>query len=248
MFRVAVKTQHNTANDEKFSMMDNGSVLERYKRFRAKGMALNVQLVRQIRSGVLKKYGKDLGIYKNGTLMFDSEDETSILMDYCIHSQRIGKKSFLDTFIEQSSYDPISDEAALLQALKDSHYTVLAVEGTQQDYLVEVTDILQQRTLTLVDTGLGQTAVPGLLIATRLIRVPASDFFMTTGAAMPVRSRAALDGLEQLVTRYASAIDGRGLSVTQEISFEKQLVRLLLRTPSQDKIQYTNPVSAASNH
>jgi hypothetical protein len=39
-------------------MMDDGSVLELYKRFRAKDMALNVQLVRQIRSGVLKKSGK----------------------------------------------------------------------------------------------------------------------------------------------------------------------------------------------
>ena len=63
-------------------MIDNDSELEQYKRFRAKGMALNILLVRQIRRGALKKCGKDLGIYNNGTLIFDNEDETSILMEH----------------------------------------------------------------------------------------------------------------------------------------------------------------------
>lgn len=44
--------------------------------------------------------------------------------------------------------------------------------------------------------------------------------------------------------------DGAGLnwtelSATQEISFEKQHVRLLLQTPRQNKIQYNNAVSAS---
>ena len=40
-------------------------------------------------------------------------------------------------------------------------------------------------------------------------------------------------------------LNGNGLPSTQEGSFEKQLVRLLLQTPRQDKIQYTKAVSAS---
>ncbi len=221
-------------------MTDTDTEFQRYKRFRETAKALNGKLVRQLRSSSLKKCGKDLGIYKNGKFTFGSEDETSILMDYCIHSQRIGKKSLLDIFIEQSSYEALSDEMMILKALSNSYFTVISITATERNYLVHALDILRQQTLTLIDSGLGQTAKPGLLVATRLLRLPAGDYYMTTGAGIPFMSDAALGGLERIIRKYAATPDKGDLSRSQELSLAKQLIRMQLRTQSQGHMEYTN--------
>jgi hypothetical protein len=223
-------------------MTDSDSEYQRYKRFREKGRILFPELVSRLRSAVLKKCGKELGLLKNGALIFGSEAEMSILMDYCIHSQRIGAKSFIDTFIEQSSYEALSDEMMLLKEMSCSHFTVLSVTSTEKKYLLHALDVLRQEGLTLIDSGLGQTVKPGLLLATRLRRLPASDFYMTAGAAIPITSRAALDGVGWVIKKYAPAIESGGLSISQERSFSKQLIRMLLRTQSQDDIQYADVI------
>jgi len=221
-------------------MTDTDSEFQRYKRFRETAKALSVQLVEQLRTGSLKKCGKDLGIFKNGAFILGSEDETPVLMDYCIHSQRVGKKPFIDFFIEQSSYEALSDEMMLLKALSHSHFTVISITGTEKNYLVQALDILRQQELTLIDSGLGQTAKPGLMMAARLLRIPASDYYMTTGAGVPFMSDAALDGLERLISKYAPALERGNLSPSQESSFTKQLIRMQLRTQTQEHMEYTN--------
>ena len=219
-------------------MTNDDGQLTQYIRFREVGKALNALLVKQLRRSDMQKCGKDIGLLVNGTLVFHSEHETSILMDYCIHRKRPGKKSHLDQFIDQSSYVAESDEGKLLQAYKAARYTLIVIEEKRYGYLVDGVDILAQQELSLVDTGLGQTAVLGSLIATRLMCIPDSERFMTTGAVIPVSSHAAIDAVEQILKRYAPALDSGGLSATQAASFEKQLVRMLLRTQSQDNVHY----------
>jgi hypothetical protein len=68
--------------------------------------------------------------------------------------------------------------------------------------------------------------------------IPDSELFMSTGATIPVGSGDGIDGVERLLKKYAPALDSGGFSATQAASFEKQLVRMLLRTQSQDNIQY----------
>lgn len=223
-------------------MTNTDSEYRSYKRFRKTGKALTPELAKRISSAVLTKCGKDLGLLKNGRLIIGSESEMAILMDYCIHSQRIGTKSFIDVFIEQSSYEASSDEMMLLKEMSRSHFTVLSVTGTEKKYLVHALDVLREQTLTLIDSGLGQTVKPGLLLATRVRRLPASDYYMTAGAAIPITSRAALDGVGWVIKKYAPSIESGGLSPPQERSFSKQLIRMLLRTQSQDDIQYADVI------
>jgi len=219
-------------------MTNDDGELTQYKRFRETGMALNALLVKRLSRGDIRKCGKDIGLLVNGKLVFHSEHETSILMDYCIHRKGHGKKSYIDQFINQSPYAAGSDEAKLLKAYRTARYTLVFVKAKRYGYLVDGFDILAHQDLSLVDTGLGQTAVIDSFIATRLMGIPDSKLFMSTGATIPVGSGDAIDGVEQLLKKYAPALDSGGFSATQAASFEKQLIRMLLRTQSQDNIQY----------
>ncbi len=150
--------------------MDN--VFERYKRLREVGKRLNVKLIKEFAGSAMKKCGKDLGMFKRGILVFNSDDETSILMDFCIHNHRVNKKTVIDQYLEKSNLDPISDEMLILKSLQSSFFSVFVVDGTEQGHLCHLKDIVHQRELTVIDSGLGQTAKPGMLLASRLMQIP----------------------------------------------------------------------------
>ena len=69
-------------------MTSHAEVLPVYRRFRQIGLQLNHKLVKTLSTEALNEGGRRLGILKNDTFVFDSEDETSVLMDYCIHNVR----------------------------------------------------------------------------------------------------------------------------------------------------------------
>ena len=60
--------------------------LDRYRHLRSLGRELNQLLVRQIPKATLLTCAKKLGLSRGDTLVLDSEDELSVLMDYCLLS------------------------------------------------------------------------------------------------------------------------------------------------------------------
>ena len=63
-------------------------IITRYKHLRAVGRNLNHKLVKRLSKDDLDKAGKKLGILQSGVLVFNSEDESSVLMDYCLYDVR----------------------------------------------------------------------------------------------------------------------------------------------------------------
>ena len=59
-------------------------VVTRYERLRPVRLRLNNELVRCLSRDVLNDGAEKIGILRSGTFVFDNEDETSVLMDYCI--------------------------------------------------------------------------------------------------------------------------------------------------------------------
>ena len=75
-------------NTEKSQIANRDGILARYKHLRVVSRNLNSKLVESLSRDVLYEGGRKLGILKGKTLVFDSEDETSVLMDYCIYDVR----------------------------------------------------------------------------------------------------------------------------------------------------------------
>ncbi len=218
---------------------DKGDEFSRYKRLRQVGKGLNHSLVKLLGKQAINKGGKDLGILKRGTLIFDSEDEMSVLMDYCIYSHQVGKKTVIDRYLDTAQLEPVSDEMLLLKAMQDSYFSVFMMVSSEKKYLCHVKDIIRGRDLTLIDTGLAQTNIPGLPLASRVIQIPVSDKYMTTGATIPLVKDEALRRLEDIITKFAPAIDGT-FSKTQEASFAKQVIRMALKTGNLERMNYAD--------
>ena len=215
--------------------------LERYKRLRKVEVALNRILVRQLGKSAIHEGGRDLGVMKRGTLIFESDDEMTILMDYCIHNHRIGKKTVVERYLETSPPDPVSDEMLLLRALRDSFFSVFVVTGLEKGYLCYVQDILRGGRHIIMDTGFGSTSSPGLLIASRLTRVPVSNKCMTTGAAIPIARRDVWSEIQHIVGKFADCLASGTFSKTLETSFAKQVTRTALRSGCLEQVRYAKP-------
>ena len=206
---------------------------ERYMRLRAVGKELNSRLADGLQKKDIDRCGKELGILKKNTLMFENEDDVAVLMEYCIHNPS-GKKSCIDLYIEQSSLEPVSDEMMLLKALREAFFSIVQVNRTEKGYLCYAEDILRRQDFLLIDLGVGSTARPGMLIATRLMKMPASEYYMTTGAALPVRGDGAMAMVKAVLRRFSQPIESGNLSQTQANSIGKQIIRALLRVRSEN--------------
>ncbi len=159
-------------------------IVARYKQLRKVSMKLNHKLVRTLSKEVLHEGGRKLGILQDGTLYFNTEDESSVLMDYCIYDVRRKGRNAVEAYLIESSPDPESDEMTLLRAMQHSTYSLFIVDSVERGLGVTVRDLRSDETLLVVDIGFGSTAQPGLLFASRLL--PHDGFSVTGGAALPI--------------------------------------------------------------
>jgi hypothetical protein len=165
-------------------MADHSQQLARYLRLREAGKQVAHALVESLSKDVMDEGGETLGILKRGVLVFDSEEEMSLLMDFCIHDIRRGGQNAVERMLARAPYPAGSDQAIFLEALKDAHFSLFLVEGTEPGAGVHVRDLARDECFLLYDVGFSRTAQPDLLIAFRVIRP--DNLPMTTGTAVPL--------------------------------------------------------------
>jgi hypothetical protein len=165
-------------------MSSHAEFLDRYLRLRNVGRSVADALVKRLTKDVIDEGGKRLGILQRAILVFDSENEMSVLMDFCIHDVRRQGRNTVETYLAQAPYPPDSDEMIFLKALKDACFSIFLVEATEPGIGVQVRDATRGGTTFIMDVGFSRSAVPGLVLAARIFSV--ENFVMTTGAALPV--------------------------------------------------------------
>ena len=163
---------------------DTAEIVALYQRLRPVRLRLNNELVGRLSRDALDEGGKKLGILRRGTFVFDNEDESSVLMDYCIHDVYRSGSNAIDQYLEDNSPDPESDEVAYLQAMRHAKYALVLVTRIEPGVGCHIQNLFKDETRLLVDMGFSETARPGVLLATRLLDFGA--FVTTTGAALPL--------------------------------------------------------------
>jgi hypothetical protein len=159
-------------------------ILTHYQRLRPIRLRLNNLLVARLSHGALEEGAKKLGILRRGMFVFDNEDQSSVLMDYCIYDVYRKGRNAVDQYLLDRPLDADSDEMACLQAMQRAIYTMIVVLRIEPDVGCQIRDLFSGETRLLADIGFSQTAQPGLLFATRLLDF--GRFVTTTGAALPV--------------------------------------------------------------
>jgi hypothetical protein len=197
-------------------MIDRNSQVTEYRRLRAANLALHNRLVGLVSKPVLQSSAVLLGLLDqdavdegDDALIFENEHEIDVLMDYSIYHGRRGPGA--RTVVEQAAFEaasgPDSDERRLLQAMQNVRYSIFAVEAKTPNLGVQVRDQLNGDSLFLTDIGLGQSASPGLILASNVISLP--ELSMTTGGMLPV-PKAILPEILELVRLRFNLLDGEG--------------------------------------
>ena len=165
---------------------EQAALLDCYQRVRAVSMAVNTELVQRLAKDVLDEGGKKLGILQNGVFVFDTEDESSVLMDYCIYEVRRDGRNAVEQFLLDRPPALDSEEMVVLQAMQRAIYGVLAIDEVIPGLGVNVRDLLFNRKMFVADVGMSMSLSFGVVFASRLL--PYEGFCTTTGAALPLGS------------------------------------------------------------
>jgi hypothetical protein len=227
-------------------MTNHAELLPRYQRLRAAGLAVNNTLVGRLKKDVIDEGARKLGLLQKGTLVFDSEAEMAVLMDYCLHDIRRQGHNTVQHYLAEAPFPAGSDATIYLQGLAKAYFSLFLVEAVEPGVGVEVRDLLRDQTLFLMDVGFGQSAQPGITLASRVMSV--ENFSMTTGAALPFgvlreQERAAF------IKKMAGArdrTDYNHLSPEEASRITTDFIRASLRRGAASHVAYEDPIPGSS--
>ena len=219
----------------------DAALFERYRQFREAGRGFNLTLAKQLPKPAVQECGKKLGLFKAGTLILNNEDEIAILYDYAFYHHRRADKNLIERVRENSPPEPDSVEAELLEAMAKSYYSLFRLEEIRPAKGAKLRDLLTDETLELMDKGLGDTGMPGLILAGRIL--PLSDFNLSSGTMIPLPEPVFQEKIAPIVEKF---LNGKIpaphplLSAGQEAAFVAQIIRISLHAAGEDNVFYTD--------
>jgi len=158
---------------------------KKYRKYRKIGMNLNHKIRdKSLDRITLKKSAKLLVFSKGDKFFFNSEDETSVLMDFALNDYRFINKNSIEKYQEKfGGIDQI--EKNILDALINSYTSLFKIVSVKPwEITVELKDLLNdtEDTIKLTEIAFSSSLhKKDLLIFTRIISF--KDFNMTSGVS-----------------------------------------------------------------
>jgi hypothetical protein len=159
-------------------------IAARYQRLRPIRLRLNNELVRRLSRDALDEGAKKLGLLHGGVFVFENEDETSVLMDYCLYDVYRDGRNAVDQYLADCPFDAEADKMTCLRAMQQATFTLIAVLSVEPGVGCQIRNLFTDETRLLADVGFSSTAEPGLVLLTRLLDF--GSFVATSGAALPL--------------------------------------------------------------
>jgi hypothetical protein len=219
-------------------MTNYAEVLPAYRQFRQIGLRLNQALTRSLGKEVIETAGRRLGMLHDGTLVFDSEEETAVLMDYAIYNVQSAGRNAVQKYLAHSPPPPGSDEMVLLKAALKAYYALFEVIDLEPGIGVTVQDLLRGETGFMADIGFSGTARRGAVLATRVIPLDEQGFMMSGGAALPVVPELLTNIQRELGRAFGPGTDFSRLTRDQEAAMAALVIRVCLQTGMSSRIAY----------
>jgi hypothetical protein len=236
-------SDNHLPNSDTTNITERTELVSRYKRLRSVGLNLNNKLVSRLSKDALHEGGRRLEILHNNTLVFNSEDESSILMDYCLYNVRSKGRNAIEQYLIDSPPDPESDEMACLRAMQHATYSMFLVQTVERGLGVVARDLRSNETVLIIDMGFGSTAKPGLIFASRLLFH--DGFAMTGGAALPV-GLPPKDQQEAVIAKVMKALSAAAASSDEGLFDPAPLISACLDKGLSSNIQYGEPPTRVS--
>lgn len=143
---------------------------------------LNHKIVDTLPNDAIHVIGKKLGIMKGRTIIMDSSDHLSILMDCCLYDFIKSGKNAIQWYAERHAPAPHSDEHEILQGYLAAQYRLVRTNARVEGAGIQAVDIVTGEELFIMDFGMSQSPL-NIVFGTRTI--PLGEFWMTGGAGLP---------------------------------------------------------------
>jgi hypothetical protein len=214
-------------------------MLADYQRLRKAGIRLNMKLANALDRDTLHDAGRRLGILRNGTLCFDTEDTVAVFMDYALrHIRPGGMNAFERCLAESPPADP--EELRWLRASAQGRYGLLRVKQVVAGFGIEVEELFRRERLLLIDINLSQTAAPGAIFAAHAYSP--GDYWMSSGAGLPVPPDTLVKIARQVERQLRRTPgDGRPLSPEQDTQLATLSIRVCLEDGMSERTRYEDP-------
>lgn len=164
-------------------------IVKKYKTCRKVGMNLNHKMMDKcLDRDTLNKSAKLLGIIQKGKIVFDNEDETSVLMDFALNDYRFVNKTVVEKYSEKYGWKN-TIEKDIFNALSNSYTSLFKITSiSRSNNTLILTDILnKENDIKLIDIAFSNTIThSNYLLFTRIL--PFKDFNMTSGVSFIFRS------------------------------------------------------------
>jgi hypothetical protein len=222
-----------TVLDSDFSSSEQ--LLETYLSYREIGQPLLTELLKYIPKDAIQLCGRKMGIVKGRTILLNNEDELIVLYNYCLFHYYIGDKNAIDRYMATNRDSLVGNKKTVALAMKNADFAILCVEKTLHHGGVIVADLLRggKREL-LIDKGFSQSAEPGLLLASTILRY--SDFITTTGTALPLNKISNEIGLLLEHAKNYEKFDS--LPKMQQSKFISNLLKICFREEVSEYVRY----------
>lgn len=208
---------------------DRETVLARYRQLREIGKRLNHEILNFISRDAMLKQARRLGLAQGRTLILDDPEEMNYVFDLIIYASPGGRTRAIDRFARSARFEPGSDEAFMLEAMRAARFSILMIDRRHETIGLVATDLANGAPLWLVDLGLESTLPDGALIASRLYSV--DEFCMTAGVIAPFD----FDMVELMPRRLT---DSSFRSVIGDWRFAEALYRIVLHDPTIRQFTY----------
>jgi hypothetical protein len=188
-----------------------GEVLARYRHLREIGKRHHSDAMKYLSQDTILHHARRLGLMLGRTVVVDSMDELTLAFDLAIHTAPDGRSRTIDRYARSARFAPGSDEARMLEAMRNARFAIVLVRRRHPSAGLIVTDLFRNIELWLVDEGLEISLEVGAAYATRYYAP--DGFVMTAGVGMPVDRdliSSALESAPQLLRKsHIEAIEDR---------------------------------------
>ena len=185
--------------------MSREEVLTRYRHLRAISTRHHTEAMNFFSRPALLEQARHLGLAVGETLAAESFDELTLAFDLAIHTARPDHTRAVDRYARAAQLQPGSDEALVLEAMRQARFSLWRVERRHEVVGLVVRDLLRQDEVWLVDEALERSAPEGMVAAMRLCTPDA--FAMTCGVIVPVDRALIEEVLAEVLPRVRGSPD-----------------------------------------
>ncbi|MGQ0686070.1 hypothetical protein [Bradyrhizobium sp.] len=209
-------------------------VLARYRTLREISRRINDELTRLVSDDAILREARKLGLAHGKTLVLDDMEEMNYVLDLAIHTAAPPRSRAIDRYARSARFAAGSDEALMLDAMQESRFSVLLIDGRHEIAGLVASDLLHgAQKIWLMDVGLESSMPEGAVLATRLY-MP-GHFAMTAGANVPCDRTLLEDALYELPSRLC---DGPLEALSRDRRFAEAVYRIALSEGLMHRVRY----------